>query len=379
MTPQPTATAEPQGPTPFICLPARPFRLVWNYLAFVCAVFSLVWFPGASLFLGDGEDTASDTVNCERGQFRYFTPVAHVATVLGLLDILLFRTAYRTVDNKLVTRHSIARRYLCGWPSSTCSPTCRCGRRRSCEQWAFTLTEQCDASRVTCWSVASYVLRAAPARAGRGRAGAAAGGGRASTRRACLQGVDGDLADLALPRRLLVARADGVHRLAGPVVPEEEATLIAKTDGWVSKQYALAFFWAVATSMGSEAALLPVTPFEQIFSAVTIAIGWALISFSVGAATSIVSTFDLLQTKRKQEALLLEQYLHPRRLPRCASGSSNSSITSTAPPVVRGARHHRPAAPPIQLHLLIVTNRRLFTDVALFKSCEPEVVVVACA
>ena len=31
---------------------------------------------------------------------------------------------------------------------------------------------------------------------------------------------------------------------------------------------------------------------------------------------------------------------------------------------------------PMQLHLLIVTNRRLFTDVALFKSCEPEVVAV---
>lgn len=30
----------------------------------------------------------------------------------------------------------------------------------------------------------------------------------------------------------------------------------------------------------------------------------------------------------------------------------------------------------MQLHLLIVTNRRLFTDVALFKSCEPEVVAV---
>jgi len=130
--------------------------------------------------------------------------------------------------------------------------------------------------------------------------------------------------------------------------------------------------------MGSEAPISPRWSFEQAYACFVVMVGVIVISFTVGAASSIIADMDSVAIRHKQELRTLEQYMHTRAVPHALRQRVlgffeyvTVALKAMDKPEVIGF-----LPSPMQLHLNIVTNRRLFTDVALFKSCNPEVVAV---
>ena len=379
-------------------LPLQPgsrARRAIDAVAFVNALFSAAWFPLEGYFSPSA---------CDRWTYVIAVPLAQIATVCGMLDVaLFFVTAYREDGNLVTDQAKITRRYLRGW-------------------FAIDLL-----ANLPVWSITALVnhSEAAESRC-YGSWGAHASGWyrfaginhllRLMRLQRVLEGLSNSFVaritaklginpSLLRLLKLLAWMCVSFHGVAcywwhvrrveydwanvrndegepastfGAGEPLIERVLPDVEKFWVSHQYCLSLWWSVTTTMGFEAPLIPDGPLEQLYVVAVILLGVMVTSFVIGSATSIVTNMDAISSKRKQELSLLEQYMHSQHVPHALRQRvigfyeyvTNQIKSLDAPEVIRMLPR------PMQLHLSIVTNRRLFTDVTLFKSCEPEVVAV---
>ena len=379
-------------------LPLQPgsrARRAIDAIAFVNALFSAAWFPLEGYFSPQA---------CDRWTYAIAVPLAQIATVCGILDVaLFFVTAYREDGNLVTDQAKITRRYLRGWFAIDLLA--------NLPVWSITaLVNHSDAAESRCY----------------GSWGAHASGWyrfagvnhllRLMRLQRVLEGLSNSFVaritakiginpSLLRLLKLLAWMCVSFHSVAcywwhvrrveydwakvnndegepastfGANEPLIQRVLPEVEEFWVSHQYCLSLWWSVTTTMGFEAPLMVDGPLEQLYVAAVIMLGVMVTSFVIGSATSIVTNMDAISSKRKQELSLLEQYMHSQHVPHALRQRVigfyefvTNQIKSLDPPEVI-----RMLPKPMQLHLSIVTNRRLFTDVTLFKSCEPEVVAV---